>query len=186
MTEIRNVELHYHLQSDSIHERFEYPWLPSMSDFRRSCPIWHFVDAANEGSKPTCDIFVTYYGKGELLYDYDAMLNPLLCLMESLTLAGFETVAVKIVPGMLYDGSKCPLPSETSMKLLRHNLENFMGVAKVTYAGDECQMKFRALRLAETWSKQPRGGEATRARSRAVRMRQQRRAKRGLRKLQKI
>ena len=115
MTEIRNVELHYHLQPDSIHERFEYPWLPSMRDFRRACPIWHFVDAVMQGPKPTCNVIVTCHGQGEPPYDSDAMLNPLLYLMESLTLAGFENVAVEIVPGMLYDGSKCPLPSETSM-----------------------------------------------------------------------
>ena len=106
--------------------------------------------------------------------------------MESLTLSGFENVTVKIVPGLLYDGNKCPLPSEMGMKLLRHQIENSMGVAEVSYAGEECRMELCPSHLAEMWSKQPRGGEAARARSRAVRMRHQRRAKRGLRNLLKI
>lgn len=186
MTEIRNVVLYYDLQPDNMGQRTAYPSLPTMSDFRRACSMWHFVDAANKGPKPTCNIIITYHGKGELPYDYNTMLNPLLSLMESLTLTGFMNVAVKIVPGMLGDGSKCPPPSKMSMNLLKHNFENFMGVANMYFAGDECRMSFRPRRLAESWSKQPRGGEATRARSRAVVLRHQRRAKRGLRNLQKI
>lgn len=186
ITEIRNVEFYYHLQPDNIPDRSAYPVLPSMFDFKRTCPIWHFVDAANEGPKPTCNIIITIHGTGELPHDYDAMLNPLLCLMKSLTIAGFEHVAVKVVPAIQYDGTKCPVPSEMSMKLLRHGLEELMGLAKVTFDGDECRMKFHPRHQAETWSKQPRGGEATRAKSRAVLLRHQRRAKRGLRNLMKI
>ena len=186
MTEIRTVDLHYHLHPDNMRERSMYPSLPSMSDFRRACPIWHFVDAAKEGPKPTCNIILTYHGNGELPYDYNTMLDPLTSLMEALTLTGFMNVAVKIVPGMLGDGSKCPLPSKMSIKLLKHNLENFMGVANMYFAGEECRMSFRPRRLAESWLRQPRGGEATRARSRAVVLRHQRRAKRGLRNLVKI
>lgn len=186
ITEIRNVELYYHLQPDIISDRVGYPSLPSMSQFKRTCPIWHFVDAANDGPKPTCNITITFHGKGELPYDYEAMLSPLSCLMESLTLAGFEHVAVKVVPAIQYDGIRCPLPSEMSMKLLSHDLEKFMGLAKVTFDGEECRMKFSPRPLAEMWSKQPRGGEATRAKTRADLLRHQRRAKRGLRNLMKI
>lgn len=185
-TEICNVELYYHLQPDNMPDRSGYPSLPSMFQFKRTCPIWHFVDAANDGPKPTCSIIIAFNGKGEIPYDYDAMLSPLSCLMESLTLAGFEHVAVKVVPAILYDGSKCPLPSEMSMELLRHHLEQFMGLAKMTFDDEECRMKFSPRHLAGTWSKQPRGGEATRAKSRAVLLRHQRRAKRGLRNLMKI
>ena len=187
MTDIRNIEFYYHMQPDNVDDRCAYPFtLPSVTDFRESCPIWHFVDAANESPKPTFTIIITCWGKGEPPYDYDAMLNLLLCLMESLTLNGFQNVTVKIVPETRSDGSKFPLPSEMSMKLLRHHLENFMGVAKMTYASDECRMKFCPRHLAETWSKQARRGEATRARSKAGVQRHRRRAKRGLRNLLKI
>ena len=93
---------------------------------------------------------------------------------------------VKIVPGRQYDDSKCPLPSEMAINLLKHSFENFMGVAEMTFAGDECCLKFRPRLLAQTWSRQPRGGEAARARSRAVLLRHQRRAKRGLRNVLKV
>ena len=156
-----------------------------MSDFRGACPIWHFVDAATEGPIPECNIIITYYGKGEFSYDYDAMLNPLLSLMESFTLKGFEKVAVKVVPGILHDDCRNPLPSVVSMELLRHRLENLMGMAQ-SYAGDEYRMEFFPRLLNETWSKQLRGGEATRAKSRAVILRHRRRAKRGLRNLLKV
>ena len=185
-TDIRNIELHYHVQPDNIHERFMYPSLPSMKDFRKSCPIWHFVDAAanDKSPKPTCNIIITYHGKGELPFDYDAMLNPLLGLMGSLTLNGFENVAVKVVPGTLYDGSKCPLPLEMSMRMLRYQLEKLMGVAKMTYAGDACRMKFCPRQLADMWAMQVRGGEATRTNSwMAIKLHGQRRAKRELRRL---
>ena len=185
-TEIRNVEFHYHLQPDDFNKRFEYTWLPSLSQFKQSCPVWHFVDAETKGLKPRCSITVTYHGTGELPYDYDTMLNSLLSLMESLTLRGYENVRVKVVPGISGYDSTCPPPSEMSMKLLRHSFENFMGVAKMKYAADGCRMEFCPRRLAKMWSKQPGGGEATRARSKAVLRRHQRRAKRGLRNLLKV
>ena len=185
-TEIRNVEFYYHMQPDNPSNRCAYPWLPDMARFRRTCPIWHFVDAPKNTRKPSCKIIITYHGEGELPYDYDAMLNILLELMESLTLSGFENVAVKIVPGCGGDGRKCRLPSEMSMALLRHHLENYMGIAKVVYAGEESRLEFRPRRLAQAWSKQPRGGEATRVALRTSLRRHQRRAKRGLRNLLKL
>ena len=106
--------------------------------------------------------------------------------MEALTLSGFEDVAVKIVPGRRVDDGVCPVPSEMAIKLLRYCFEHFLGGAEMRLKGDECWMRFRPRSLAETWSKQPRGGEATRARSRAVLLRHQRRAKRGLRNLLKV
>ena len=112
------------------------------------------------------------------------MLNPILSLMESFTLKGFEKVVVEIVPGILHGDCRNPLPSVVSMELLRHRLENLMGTAQ-SYAGDEYRMEICPRLLADTRSKQLRGGEATRARSRAVILRHRRRAKRGLRNLLK-
>ena len=173
------------MQPDDQYERSVYR-LPSTSEFKQSCPIWHFVDAETKGPKPRCNITVFYHGTGELPYDYDTMFNSLLSLMEALTLRGYENVLVKIVPGITGYDSKCPPPSESSMKLLRHGFENFMGVAKMKYAGDACRMQFCPRRLAKSWAKQLDGGEAARERSRAVLRRHQRRAKRGLRNVLKV
>ena len=185
-TEIRNVEFHYHLYPDELSKRFVYISLPSLNQFKQSCPIWHFVDASNNGLKPVWNITVIYHGTGELPYDYDTMLNSLLSLMEAVTLRGYENVQVKVVRGITGYDSKCPPPLDMSMKLLRHSFENFMGVAKMKYVGDGCRMQFCPRRLAKMWAKQPGGGEDTRARSRAVLRRHQRRAKRGLRNVLKV
>lgn len=150
-TEISNVELHYHLQPENPPDRHAFPTsLPSMFDFKHSCPIWHFVNAANEkGPKPTCNITIAFEGKGRFPYDYNTMLDPLVSLWESLTPAGFEHVVVKLVPATRYDGSKYHFPSEVSMSLLRNELETLMGSAKVTLAGEECHMEFSPRHLAE-------------------------------------
>lgn len=167
-TDIRTVELHYHMQPDNTEQRTMYPRLPSLRDFRRSCPIWHFVDGSdNESPKPTINIIITYHGRGELPYDYNTMLNPLLSLMASLTINGFESVVVKIVPGVRGDDSQCDLPSVMSMKVLRQYLENTMGVAKMSYADEECRMKFCPRNLAEWWSWQGQGRESIWAELRA-------------------
>ena len=138
-----------------------YLYLLLMRDFRRSCSIWHFVDGIdNESTKPTININITYHGEGELPYDYNTMLNPLLGLIISLTMSGFENVVVKIVPGMRGDDSQCDLPSMVEMRVLRHHFENIMGLAKMTYAEDECRMKFCPRQLAEWWSWQGQDRES--------------------------
>ena len=144
IAEVRNVEFHFHMQPDNVHDRTSYPFDPSVAQFKRECPVWYFVgDAADKTPKPTFNIIIAQHGIGELTHDYNVWLDILLGLMKSLNHSGFEEVTVKVVAGSeIWNGAKRDLPSESSMAALRRRFENYMGRATVMGAGEECCMVF--------------------------------------------
>ena len=145
MAEVRNVELHYHMQPDNVHNRTMYPFDPSMAQFERECPVWYFVDdAANETPKPAFNIIIAYHGIGEPTCDYNVWLDNLLGLMKAFTRSGLEEVTVKVEAGSeFWNGAKRALPSDSSMAALRRHFENSMGRATMIGAGEETCMVFR-------------------------------------------
>ena len=143
MAEVRNVEFHFHMQPDNVHNRTADPFDPSMAQFKRECPAWYFVDAADTAPKPTFNIIIAYHGIGEPTRDYNVWLDILLGLMKVLTLSGYEEVTVQVVSGSeFWNGAKRDLPSESSMAALRRRFENFMGKATMIGAGEERCMVF--------------------------------------------
>lgn len=141
--EVRNLEFHFHLQPDNLHDRTPYPSLPSMAQFQRECPIWSFTDAGDKTPKPTCNIILAFHGTGKVPDDYHEMLNQLLCLMDHLTTSGYEEVSVKVLAGTFGLGGKRLLPSDLAMAELRRRCENYMGTAEVIGDGEATRLEFR-------------------------------------------
>ena len=129
IADVRHIELHFHMQPDARQDRIMYPFDPS-DDFLRQCPIWYFLDEDDKAPKPTCTIFVTYHGVGDVYSDYRKYNDLLGPVMEHLTSCRFEEVWVKVMPGLRRNGTNClPPPTSGGMRDVTSFYEEYMGKA---------------------------------------------------------
>lgn len=151
IAETRQLNFFFHMQPDNPKDRTAYPHPhPSLNEFKRECPIWHFVDAADEGEKPTCTITIAHHGIGELPDDYDEMLYLLLELMWDIHRSGFEYVIIKVLRRTSRYFTEGRLPSYESVAALRSLFEDRLGTATLIDNREEYRMEFYP-QLGKSW-----------------------------------